>query len=85
VIGEPTDLSDARQLAQEDRYQFQWWHYRLVKARPVGSSETETQERQEGQRPGDRRDHSVYGGCQRQLKRVLVQVKSGHVKSGDNP
>src|SRR5438128_10742667 len=25
VVGEPQDLAAARQLAQDDRYQFQWW------------------------------------------------------------
>ena len=35
VIGEPTSLPDANQLAAEDPYQFQWWALGLVKARPV--------------------------------------------------
>jgi site-specific DNA-methyltransferase (adenine-specific) len=35
VIGEPTSLPDAEQLAKEDPYQFQWWALGLVGARPV--------------------------------------------------
>ena len=35
VIGEPTSLPDAAQLAKEDPYQFQWWALGLVGARPV--------------------------------------------------
>ena len=35
VIGEPTDVEGARQLAQDDPYQFQWWALGLVGARPV--------------------------------------------------
>jgi len=35
VIGEPTDIAGAQQLAQEDPYQFQWWALGLVGARPV--------------------------------------------------
>ena len=35
VIGEPTDLAGARQLAAENKYQFQWWALGLVGARPV--------------------------------------------------
>ena len=35
VIGEPTDLSGARSLAAENKYQFQWWALGLVGARPV--------------------------------------------------
>ena len=35
VLGEPTDLSGARALAAENKYQFQWWALGLVGARPV--------------------------------------------------
>ncbi|MGH7556952.1 MAG: DNA methyltransferase [Gemmatimonadota bacterium] len=35
VVGEPTDLSGAAALAQDDPYQFQWWALGLVGARPV--------------------------------------------------
>ena len=35
VIGEPTAYSEARQLAAENPYQFQWWALDLVEARPV--------------------------------------------------
>lgn len=35
VIGEPVSESDAKQLAKDDPYQFQWWALGLVGARPV--------------------------------------------------
>ena len=37
VVGEPTDLAGAINLAKKDRdmYQFQWWALELVEARPV--------------------------------------------------
>jgi site-specific DNA-methyltransferase (adenine-specific) len=35
VLGEPTDVGGAKQLAKEDPYQFQWWALGLVHARPV--------------------------------------------------
>ena len=35
VIGEPTTIDDAVQLAQDDKYQFQWWSLGLVGARPL--------------------------------------------------
>ena len=35
VIGEPTDIAGAQQLAQDDPYQFQWWALGLAGARPV--------------------------------------------------
>jgi len=39
VVGEPKDISAARQLAAEDRYQFQWWALSLIRARPLGGQE----------------------------------------------
>lgn len=35
VIGEPVSLPDAKTLAKQDPYQFQWWSLGLVGARPV--------------------------------------------------
>jgi DNA modification methylase len=35
VIGEPVSLPDAQALADQDKYQFQWWALGLVGARPV--------------------------------------------------
>ncbi len=35
VVGEPTAYSEAKQLAAENPYQFQWWALGLVEARPV--------------------------------------------------
>jgi hypothetical protein len=35
VIGEPTDYAGAAQLAEEDKYQFQWWALGEVHARPT--------------------------------------------------
>ncbi|MCL4295721.1 MAG: restriction endonuclease [Anaerolineae bacterium] len=82
VIGEPEDAGAARQLAQDDRYQFQWWALSLVRAKPLGGEAGSKQ----GKKGADRGIDGVInfvddpGG---KPKRVLVQVKSGHVKSGD--
>ena len=35
VVGEPTKVSEAKQLAETDYYQFQWWALGLVGARPA--------------------------------------------------
>jgi site-specific DNA-methyltransferase (adenine-specific) len=35
VIGEPTTLQEALSLAEQDKYQFQWWALGLVGARPA--------------------------------------------------
>lgn len=82
VIGEPEDLGSAQQLAQEDRYQFQWWALSLVQARPLGG----TQGDKKGKKGSDQGIDGIItfiDDASQKLKRVLVQVKSGHVKSGD--
>lgn len=82
VIGEPQDLGGARQLAQDNRYEFQWWALSLVRARPLGG--------QEGSKTGKKGSDKGIDGVITFIddaggkpKQVLVQVKSGHVKSGD--
>ena len=35
MIGEPVDLAGAEKLAEEDKYQFQWWALSLAGARPL--------------------------------------------------
>ncbi len=80
VIGEPEDLASAQALARSDRYQFQWWALSLVQAKPLGG---------DGGREGKKgSDKGVDGALNfvdegGKLQRVLIQVKSGHVKSGD--
>lgn len=82
VIGEPEDLGAARQLALDDRYQFQWWALSLIRAKPLGG--------QEGSKKGKKGSDKGIDGiinfvddATGKSKRVIVQVKSGHVKSGD--
>jgi site-specific DNA-methyltransferase (adenine-specific) len=82
VQGEPKDMGAAQQLAQDDRYQFQWWALSLIRAQPLGG--------QDGSRTGKKgSDRGIDGvisfidDTSAQPKRVIVQVKSGHVKSGD--
>ena len=35
TVGEPTTPNEAAALAEEDKYQFQWWALGLIDARPV--------------------------------------------------
>ena len=35
IIGDPKDLESARTLAEQNRYQFEWWALSLVGARPA--------------------------------------------------
>lgn len=89
VIGEPTTEGAAKALAQdsanEGRYQFEWWALSLVGAKPVGG--------QAGSRRGKKgADKGIDGVInffeqdekgKSKPKKVVVQVKSGKVKSGD--
>jgi len=82
VIGEPTTLSDAEYLAKQDRYQFQWWALGLIPARPHGG--------QVGSKTGKKgADKGIDGvmtfsdSTSDTDKRIIIQVKSGAVKSGD--
>ena len=80
VVGEPKDIGAARQLAQEDRYQFQWWSLSLIRARPLGGQEGS----REGKKGSDKGIDGVIAFIDDntgRAKRVLVQVKSGHVNS----
>jgi site-specific DNA-methyltransferase (adenine-specific) len=73
LVGEPVDVAGARQLAQEDRHQFQYWALSLLEARP------------EQQKQGA--DRGVDGalffldGPRRASHKAIIQVKSGHVSS----
>ena len=89
VIGEPTTVEGARELAQdsanEGRYQFEWWALSLVGAKPVGG--------QAGSRRGKKGSDKGIDGVinffepsekgKAKARKVIAQVKSGKVKSGD--
>jgi DNA modification methylase len=70
ILGEPTTVDDAKELAREDPYQFQWWALSLIGARPA--------EKKKGADKGI--DGRLYffdeGDKPRQL---IVSVKAGKV------
>ena len=69
VIGEPVDITGARALAEQNRYQFQWWALSLVHARAYG-------DKKKGADTGI--DGVIYFTDEKdKLKRVIIQVKSG--------
>jgi site-specific DNA-methyltransferase (adenine-specific) len=72
VVGEPKDVSGARALAAQDRYQFQWWALSLVNARPAADDR---------KRGADTGIDGVIGFVEEKGRaaRVIVSVKSGHV------
>ncbi|HXF62682.1 MAG TPA: DNA methyltransferase [Caldilineaceae bacterium] len=82
VIGEPADLASVRQLAQENRYQFQWWAASRVQAKPYGSGEDD----KKGKKGADRGIDAIinfFDDATFRSKRIIVQVKSGHVSVRD--
>ncbi len=71
VIGEPEDLSGAKELALQNRFQFQWWACSLVNARPYG-------EKKKGRDAGI--DGIIYFIDEKdKIKKGIVSVKSGKV------
>lgn len=82
VIGEPEDLPSAKQLKEDDPYQFQFWAVSLIKARPLGG----VVGRKDGKKGKDKGIDGVISFIDEangKPKQILVQVKSGKVKSGD--
>ncbi len=72
TLGEPTSLPDAKALAAEDRFQFQWWALGLVGARPV--------EKRRGADQGiDGRLYFHDGSEKDKTSQVIISVKSGKV------
>jgi DNA modification methylase len=69
VIGEPTDVEGARQLAKEDPYQFQWWALGLVGARPV--------EQKKGADKGIDGRIYFHEGSPTDLRQIILSVKAG--------
>jgi hypothetical protein len=71
VTGEPESLPDARQLAEQDPYQFQWWALGLVQARPT--------EQKKGADQGiDGRIYFHDEAAGARTKQVILSVKAGH-------
>lgn len=71
IIGEPEDLTGARELASQNRYQFQWWALSLINARPF-------QDKKIGSDTGI--DGLLYFQDEKnKIQKAIVQVKSGHV------
>ena len=75
VVGEPTDVGGARALAEQDRYQFEFWAMSLLEAFP------REQSKKKGADLGI--DGVVYfiDGPRRTVNKAVVQVKSGKVSS----
>lgn len=76
VHGLPGDVGAARMLAEQDRYEFQYWANSLINAQPFEGKE------KKGADKGIDGVIRFIDDDKETLKRVLVQVKSGHVQRG---
>jgi len=75
VTGEPTDLSSAKSLAQQDPFQFQWWALGLV-----GSRQAAQKKGADKGIDGQLFFHDRHGGT---TQKIILSVKSGHLKPDD--
>jgi site-specific DNA-methyltransferase (adenine-specific) len=69
VIGEPTSLPDANELARQDKYQFQWWSLGLVGARSV--------ENKKGADKGIDGRLYFHDDTKEKTKQIIFSVKGG--------
>lgn len=75
IVGEPEDLAGAKELALQNRYQFQWWALSLIDIKPYG-------DKKKGADTGvDGVSHFMVG--KDEYKKVIAQVKSGNVSVKD--
>jgi len=71
VIGEPKDVAGAAALAEQDKYQFQWWALGLVGARPA--------EQKKGADRGIDGRLYFHDNTKGESKQILFSVKAGGV------
>ncbi|MGO8821680.1 MAG: DNA methyltransferase [Desulfomonilaceae bacterium] len=72
VIGVPVDVGSAQALAEQDRYQFEWWALSLIEARPA-------QDKKKGADRGIDGYIHFYDDNSGEIKKIVIQVKSGNV------
>lgn len=75
VIGEPTTHSEARALAEQDKFQFQYWALGLVGARPA--------EQKKGADKGIDGRLYFHDDASGETKQVIFSVKGGHTSVAD--
>jgi len=77
VIGEPEDPEGARELARQNRFQFQWWALSLINARPYS-------DKKRGADTGiDGFVYFINPEDPKEVKKGIVSVKSGNISVRD--
>lgn len=69
VIGEPKDIAGAKELASQNKYQFQWWALSLIGARPYGDKKRGADTGIDG--------YLYFMDEKDKVKKAIVQVKGG--------
>ena len=70
VVGEPTDLAGAEELAKQDKYQFQWWAVAEVGGQPYGGKKKGADSGIDG--------YIYYMDEKDKIKKAIISVKGGH-------
>ena len=81
IIGEPKDEASAKALANQDRYQFQWWALSLIRARPYQGKKKGADEGVDGVIYYE--DVDPDNPKKALTRKIVVQVKSGKVSVKD--
>ena len=81
VVGQPQDAASAAQLAQEDRHQFEWWALSLIQAQPISPTDSTGKKGKKGADKGIDGQIVFIDDSTGKPKRIVVQVKSGHVSA----
>lgn len=70
IHGEPKDLAGAVELANQDKYQFQWWVVSQVGGQPYGERKKGTDTGIDG--------YLYYMDVKDKIKKAIISVKGGH-------
>jgi site-specific DNA-methyltransferase (adenine-specific) len=71
VVGEPKDLESAKELANQNKYQFQWWAVSLVGGQPYGDKKKGADTGIDG--------YLYFMDEKNKVKKAIIQVKAGNV------
>ncbi len=71
VIGEPKDLESAKELASQNKYQFQWWAVSLIGGQPYGDKKKGADTGIDG--------YLYFMDEKNKVKKAIIQVKAGNV------
>jgi len=71
IVGEPKDLESAKELANQNKYQFQWWAVSLVGGQPYGDKKKGADTGIDG--------YLYFMDEKNKVKKAIIQVKAGNV------